>query len=82
MVLVSGGSVEDLRAKDDLVKHLQGFRPAQTVLETSKADAGSAAAQQAQLAAGGKKKRKRNQLLLTVGARRAHRRGAREGQAS
>ena len=36
-----GGSVQDMKAKDDMVKMLQGFRPQQTILEVQKSDGGS-----------------------------------------
>lgn len=33
--------MEDMKAKDDMVKMLQGFRPQQTILEVQKSDGGS-----------------------------------------
>jgi hypothetical protein len=54
--------VDELRAKDALVRHLQGFRPTQTVLEVIKTDSGTTAAQQQ--AALNKKGKKRKAALL------------------
>lgn len=39
--MAAGGSVAEMRAKDEMVKMLQGFRPQQTVLEVQRSDAGS-----------------------------------------
>ncbi len=39
--ITAGGSLAEMRAKDEMIKMLQGFRPQQTVLEVQRADAGS-----------------------------------------
>lgn len=41
MVVLGGGTLEDLHARAAMVKELQGFRPTQTILEAGKGEGGA-----------------------------------------